>query len=120
MKKQIIPFSGLLVLMAILFLTAFKTDQEALKKNAFRIDFSDKTQYHFLEVGDDIQMAYLDLGNRDDPIVLLLHGEPASAFLYRNVAPQIAAKGFRVIIPDLIGFGYSDKPKNPDAITGLE
>ena len=117
MKTKIISYSGLLVLMAALFLTAFKTNKETEKRNSLRNDFSDKSQYHFIEVGDHIQMAYLDIGNKKDPIVLLLHGEPASAYLYRNIAPQIADKGFRVIIPDLIGFGYSDKPKNPDAIT---
>jgi len=116
MKKRILSYSSLLILLSIFFLTAF-TRESKPDTNIFKIDFSDKTQYRFLQVGDSIQMAYLDIGNKKDPIVLLLHGEPASAYLYRNVAPQIAAKGFRVIIPDLIGFGYSDKPKNPDLIT---
>jgi len=116
MKKRILSYSSLLILLSILIFSAFTRESKA-EKDIFKTDFSDKTQYHFLEVGDDMQMAYLDIGNKKDPIVLLLHGEPASAYLYRNIAPQIADKGFRVIIPDLIGFGYSDKPKNPDAIT---
>lgn len=116
MNKHNIYYSSLLILLSIFFLTAFTRESKA-EKDIFKTDFSDKSQYHFIEVGDHIQMAYLDIGNKDDPIVLLLHGEPASAYLYRNIAPQIADKGFRVIIPDLIGFGYSDKPKNPGAIT---
>ena len=45
----------------------------------------------------------------EGPAALLLHGWPTSSFLYRNVAPQVAAT-HRVIVPDLVGFGASDKP----------
>ena len=45
----------------------------------------------------------------EGPAVLMLHGWPTSSFLYRNVAPLVAAN-HRVIVPDLIGFGRSDKP----------
>ena len=44
--------------------------------------------------------------------VLLLHGEPTSSFLWRNVIPPLVAAGFRAIAPDLIGFGRSDKPED--------
>jgi len=46
-----------------------------------------------------------------DPI-LLLHGEPTSSFLWRNVIPPLVAAGYRTIAPDLIGFGRSDKPED--------
>lgn len=104
------------LLLTILFLTSCKTEKKS-HNSSKKIDFSDKQVYKFLKVGDSICMAYLDLGNIDDPVVLLLHGEPGSAFMYRNIAPQIAAQGFRVVVPDLIGFGFSDKPKNPNLIT---
>jgi haloalkane dehalogenase len=42
--------------------------------------------------------------------VLLLHGEPTSSFLWRNVVPPLVAAGHRAVAPDLIGFGRSDKP----------
>ncbi len=45
----------------------------------------------------------------DGPAVLLLHGWPTSSFLYRNIAPRLAEQN-RVIVPDLVGFGRSDKP----------
>jgi len=89
-----------------------KIDQEVLL-----IDFLTMEQYKFLEVDKDIKMAYLDIGNINDPIVLLLHGEPNNSFVFRNIAPFLVEQNFRVIIPDLVGFGYSDKPKNPDVIT---
>ncbi|WP_352311614.1 alpha/beta fold hydrolase, partial [Psychrobacter sp. W2-37-MNA-CIBAN-0211] len=40
----------------------------------------------------------------------LLHGEPSWSFLYRKMIPILVAAGHRVIVPDLIGFGRSDKP----------
>jgi haloalkane dehalogenase len=64
-------------------------------------------------------MAYLDLGSPTDPIILLVHGEPSSSFIYRNIAAELVKQGFRVLIPNLIGFGYSDKPTNAALITYL-
>jgi haloalkane dehalogenase len=55
-------------------------------------------------------MHYVDEGPRDGDIVLLLHGEPSWSYLYRFMIPPLAGAGLRVIAPDLIGFGRSDKP----------
>ncbi len=57
---------------------------------------------------DGLRMAYLDEGA--GPVVLLLHGEPSWSFLYRTMIPGLLAAGCRVVAPDLIGFGRSDKP----------
>lgn len=58
---------------------------------------------------DGLRMHYVDEG--DGPPVLLLHGEPTSSYLWRNVIPPIVEAGYRAIAPDLIGFGRSDKPE---------
>ncbi|MGZ0017652.1 haloalkane dehalogenase [Yeosuana sp. AK3] len=63
---------------------------------------------NYLNVEKDLKLHYLDEGNIDKPIVLLLHGEPTWSYLYRKMIP-ILSKDFRVIAPDLIGFGKSDK-----------
>ena len=55
-------------------------------------------------------MHYVDEGPRDGEVVLLLHGEPSWSYLYRKMIPPLADAGLRVIAPDLIGFGKSDKP----------
>lgn len=55
-------------------------------------------------------MHYVDEGPSDAKPVLLLHGEPSWSYLYRKMVPPLAASGHRVIAPDLIGFGKSDKP----------
>jgi haloalkane dehalogenase len=55
-------------------------------------------------------MAYVDEGPRDGAPVLLMHGEPSWSYLYRHIIPRLVAQGHRVLAPDLIGFGRSDKP----------
>ncbi len=57
-----------------------------------------------------LRMAYIDEGPRTADPVLLLHGEPSWSFLYRKLFPVLLEAGHRVIAPDLIGFGRSDKP----------
>ena len=63
---------------------------------------------HYCQVTIDLRMHYVDEG--EGPIVLLLHGEPSWSFLYRKMIPVLVAGGHRVVVPDLIGFGRSDKP----------
>ncbi len=69
-------------------------------------DFDYKPQY--TEIEDNLRMAHVEAGK--GKTVLLLHGEPTWSFLYRKMIPLLAAKGYRAIAPDLIGFGRSDKP----------
>lgn len=59
--------------------------------------------------GQNLQMACVDEGPRDGPTVLLMHGEPTWSYLYRHIIPKLVALGYRVLAPDLIGFGRSDK-----------
>ena len=60
--------------------------------------------------GERIRIHYVDEGPADAAPVLLMHGEPSWSFLYRKMIPPLVAAGHRVIAPDLIGFGKSDKP----------
>jgi len=71
-------------------------------------DFAYEPRYATL--ADGLRMAYVEAGPADGPTVLLLHGEPTWSFLYRRVIGILARAGARVIAPDLIGFGRSDKP----------
>lgn len=67
---------------------------------------------HYLEVASDgngaLRIHYVDEGS--GPVVILMHGEPSWSYLYRKVIPILVEAGFRVVAPDLIGFGKSDKP----------
>jgi haloalkane dehalogenase len=67
--------------------------------------------------GQNLRMAYVDEGPRDGATVLLLHGEPSWSYLYRHMIPTLAASGRRVLAPDLIGFGRSDKPADRNDYT---
>lgn len=64
---------------------------------------------HYVEV-DGMRMHYVDEGPQDGEVMLLLHGEPSWSYLYRHMIPPLRDAGLRVIAPDLIGFGKSDKP----------
>ncbi|MGB2742754.1 MAG: haloalkane dehalogenase [Cognaticolwellia sp.] len=60
--------------------------------------------------GAQLRVHYVDEGPKDATPILLLHGEPSWSYLYRKMIPPLVAAGYRVIAPDLIGFGRSDKP----------
>ena len=56
------------------------------------------------------RMHYIDEGPRDAPPVLMLHGNPTWGYLWRDVIPPVLAAGYRVIVPDQVGFGLSEHP----------
>ncbi len=75
--------------------------------------FRDLPEYDFSPYYIDCngyRMHYVEAGNSEAEPVLMLHGEPTWAYLYRKMILPIADAGFRVLVPDLIGFGRSDKP----------
>ena len=87
----------------------FRTPDESFE-NLTGYDFAP----HYLDLDGDLaglRMHYVDEGEGEP--ILLLHGEPTWAYLYRKMIPSLA-EGARVIAPDLIGFGRSDKPTERD------
>src|SRR5688500_850831 len=64
---------------------------------------------NFAEV-DGATVHYQEFGDRAHPTIILIHGYTASTYVWKTVAPMFAENGFHVIAPDLLGFGYSDKP----------
>ena len=75
--------------------------------------FPYRDHYHLVPSGDGsgqmLQMHFVDEGPADGPVILLLHGEPSWSYLYRKMIGPLIDGGFRVVAPDLIGFGRSDK-----------
>jgi haloalkane dehalogenase len=69
---------------------------------------------HYADIPDQdggtLRVHYLDEGPPAGPPVLLLHGEPSWSYLYRHMIPVLVDAGHRVVAPDLVGFGRSDKP----------
>ena len=82
--------------------------------------FTDLSDYpfesHYLQY-DEVRIHYLDEGTSENETVLLIHGEPSWSYIYRKMIPIIADAGYRVVVPDLVGFGKSDKPANQEDYT---
>lgn len=64
----------------------------------------------FAEV-EGARVHYQEAGSKDAPPLILIHGFCASTYVWREVFLPLAERGFRVIVPDLLGYGYSDRPR---------
>ena len=75
-------------------------------------DYPFAPHYTTITTPDDCELRihHVDEGPKDAPIVLCMHGQPVWSYLYRNVIPHLTDAGMRVIAPDLVGYGKSDKP----------
>jgi haloalkane dehalogenase len=69
---------------------------------------------HYVDV-DGLRLHHVDEG--DGPVVLCFHGEPSWSYLYRHMLERLRGRGHRVVCPDLVGFGRSDKPTDRDWYT---
>lgn len=103
-----------------------KRDSQPVRDDALRTPasrFNDLPGYpwqaHYVSDLPSLQglrLHYLDEGPQDAPLTwLCLHGNPTWSYLYRRMIPVFLAAGHRVIAPDMIGFGKSDKPKKDAA-----
>ena len=112
MKKRylIAGFSGLATAAVITKLLARPrdVDLEQSRDRIYHVEHSRFTKVNGLRV------HYQETGDPQAPPIFLIHGFLSSTFVWSRVFLEIAAAGFRVIAPDLIGYGYSDKPKNFD------
>jgi len=103
-------------LLLLIALVSLNMNAEEIASGVYRTPdhvFANLPDYPFTPnylMVDGLRLHYVDEGPRDGQIVLLLHGEPSWSYLYRHMIPILAAAGHRVIAPDLIGFGRSDKP----------
>lgn len=113
-----------LLFMTILVISGLATAQE-VRPGVLRTpdsQFENLPGYDFEPNYKEIRgyrVHYLDEGPSDGEVVLLLHGEPTWSYLYRKMVPVLTAAGYRTIVPDLIGFGRSDKPVSMDTHTYL-
>lgn len=96
-----------LVLLAALTMLSCKSGFAPKKPGEMHYNTFTKLQHHFKSEDGDI--AYLDKGK--GPVLVLLHGVPTSSWLYRHMIDSLAAGGYRVIAPDMLGYGNSDSPK---------
>lgn len=93
---------------AKLLLRPRDVDWENERSNVFHADHS-----RFVEV-DGVRVHYQEVGDANAPVMLLIHGFASSNLVWSKVLLELADAGFRVLAPDLLGYGYSDKPKEMD------
>ncbi|HEV7474051.1 MAG TPA: alpha/beta hydrolase [Pyrinomonadaceae bacterium] len=112
MKKRYwiggISATALAAVAAKLLLRPSDVEWEKNREAVFHADYS-----RFIEV-DGVQVHYQEAGDSDGPPMILIHGFAASNLVWSKVFLELAEAGFRVIAPDLLGYGYSGKPRNLD------
>lgn len=86
-------------------------------EHSARLHHADRSR--FAEVGG-VRVHYQEAGDASDPPVVLIHGFLASNFVWRDVLLPLAGRGFRVVAPDLVGFGFSGKPADGEYTIGAQ
>ncbi len=111
--QRIISISKRLLLLLILMSTTVRSEEVApgvLRTPDARFENLEDYPYepNYMDI-QGLRVHYLDEGPHDAPPILLIHGEPTWSYLFRKMIPVFTAAGHRVIVPDLVGFGKSDK-----------
>jgi haloalkane dehalogenase len=99
-----------IVLCALAF--SCKNEKTSMHPNSEYSKFISDQKQQTLSNGNSIK--FIDKGKEEDKVILLIHGVPTSSWLYRKMIPLLVNQGYRVIAPDMLGYGQSDKPKGYD------
>lgn len=102
----------IILLFALLFIVSCKHTQSSMDSNSAYSNFIARQKSQVLK--NNSQIKYIDAGAKNSPCILLIHGVPTSSWLYRHMIDPLVSKGYRVIAPDMLGYGQSDKPKGYD------
>lgn len=115
LKRILIGLTGLVVALVVTVVAMQSSDEWSTGEVVRTPDnrFANLPDYDFepnyVEVAN-YRIHYVDEGPRDGQVVLLMHGQPSWSYLYRHMIPLLSEAGYRVIAPDNVGFGKSDKP----------
>ena len=99
-------FYKILVIVIIFNFLSCKSTKQTLDSSLITYTKFRESQKSFLS--SDGSLKYIDKG--EGKVILLLHGVPTSGWLYRKMIDGLVNKGYRVIVPDMLGFGNSDNP----------
>ncbi len=103
---------GILILIFISMLTSCSsvTDKYDARLTGYSYPFT--VEYFKIHTqNQNLEMAYMDINSKSKNVAVLLHGKNFSGFYWEKIAKELVRRGYRVIIPDQIGFGKSSKPK---------
>lgn len=114
MKKEVLflKMVSKIILCSIIFLNAILAIAKNNKSDRYKAFVSNQKKFI---TDEQLSISYTDEGKGET--VLLLHGVPTSSWLYRDIIDSLVQQGKRVIAPDLIGYGQSDKPKDLSSYT---
>ncbi|GAB5483358.1 MAG: haloalkane dehalogenase [Parasphingorhabdus sp.] len=118
MLKKILIGLGVLATAVVVTVVSMQSSEEWSVGEVVRTpdsQFENLPDYDFQPNYVDVsgyRIHYVDEGPRDGEVVLLMHGQPSWSYLYRHMIPLLSEAGYRVIAPDNVGFGKSDKPVN--------
>ena len=106
-----------IILISSVFLTSCSTQSTTpeihFDKELTEFNYPFKVHsFEFNSQNADLTMRYMDIGKKTSPTVVLLHGKNFAGFYWKRVANDLLERGYRVIIPDQIGFGKSTKPES--------
>jgi haloalkane dehalogenase len=120
MKKQIERFIPIILLLLMFSNTVIAQNKSINTKKMYNnnttIEDHRKNQNSFSS--SDGVIKYIDQGKGE--VILLLHGVPTSSWLYRKMIDDLVIKGYRVIAPDMLGFGNSDSPNGYEIYSSKE
>jgi pimeloyl-ACP methyl ester carboxylesterase len=105
----------LIVLLFILLSCSSLPDKNGASFDKDLTDFSypfEVQYFNFSSQRQKLSMAYMDLNSSSNKVIVLLHGKNFSGYYWERIANDLTQKGYRVIIPDQIGFGKSTKPEH--------
>lgn len=103
---------GLKLTILVLLALSCKHSKTIMTSNSEYNNFISKQKE--LTLSNQYHLRYIDEGSSNSKTILLVHGVPTSSWLYRKMIPLLVDKGYRVIVPDMLGYGQSDKPKGYD------
>lgn len=103
-------FKFLIPIFSIVLFSCSSLKNKTLDENTAYQKFRNQ-QENFVSADGNIK--YIDSGKGDE-VILLLHGVPSSGWLYRKMITELTSKGYRVIAPDMLGYGNSDNPDGYD------
>lgn len=104
------------LLLVLVFMTSCASSNKGdfsfdAELSEFKYPFRVET-YEFTSQRQDLKMRYMDIGKPSTKVAVLLHGKNFAGFYWERIANDLVKKGYRVIIPDQVGFGKSTKPEN--------
>jgi len=113
MFKGVIMNKILLILLGLTLVSCASTNKLKFDSELTGFDYPHEVKtFNFTSQRQNLAMRYMDIGSENEKVAVLLHGKNFSGYYWERVMNELNSKGYRVIVPDQIGFGKSTKPES--------